>query len=127
MTAKDGDRDQVGDCGDFACGVFNGAKCLQASLLVLCVLLVPLRHARIQIPAVIVEARLAGKSFDLRARLLFDVNKSDDDIGNLHTGVVDVVLNVDFPARVMQQADKSIAKDGIAHVSDMRGLVGIDA
>ena len=70
---------------------------------------------------------MAGKSLDLRTRFFLDVRKADDDVGHLHSGVVDVVLNVDFPARRPEQSDKGIAEDRIAQMTDVRGLVGIDA
>src|SRR6266851_3866428 len=100
---------------------------LEPGLQVLLVLLVPLRDAGVEIPAVVVEAGLAGERFNLGAGFFLDVGKADDHIGNLHAGVVDVVLNVDFPARVTQQADKAVAENGISQVSDVRRFVGIDA
>ena len=91
------------------------------------VLRVPLRDAGVEIPAVVVEAGLAGQSFDFGAGLFLDVRETDDHVRDLHAGVVDVVLDIDFPARVTQQADKRVAEDGVAQVADVRGLVGIDA
>ena len=55
------------------------------------------------------------------------MQKSDDHVGNLDSGIVDVVLNVHVSSGKTQQADKSIAQDGIAQMADMRGFVGIDA
>ena len=55
------------------------------------------------------------------------MQKADDDIGNLHAGVVDVVLDVDFLSGGAEQADEGVAEDGVAQVADVRGLVGIDA
>jgi hypothetical protein len=48
-------------------------------------------------------------------------------VGDLHAGVIDVVLDIDFPAGVTQQTDEGIAEDGVAQVADVGGLVGIDA
>src|SRR5262249_7152090 len=50
-----------------------------------------------------------------------------DNIGNLRSGVVDVVLHIDFPALNAQQANKGIAKDCIAQVADVRCLVRVNA
>jgi hypothetical protein len=58
---------------------------------------------------------------------LLDVEEPHHDIGNLNTGVVDVVLNVHFPARKPQQPHERIAKNGIPQVADMRCLVGVNA
>ena len=55
------------------------------------------------------------------------MQESDDHIGDLHAGVVDVVLHIHFSAGETQQADEGIAQDGIAQVADVRRLVGIDA
>ena len=55
------------------------------------------------------------------------MNESDHHVGHLDAGVVDVVLNVDGVSGGAQQANESVAQDGVAQVPDMRGLVGIDA
>ena len=55
------------------------------------------------------------------------MQKSDHHIGDLHAGVVDVVLHVDFLPGSAQQAHERVAENGVAQVSDVRGLVGIDA
>ena len=99
MSAQHRNRNQFRDSGSLGRAVFNGMQRLQTDLQILFVGLVPLRDAGVKIPAVVIEAWLAGKSLDLRAGFLFDVRKANDDVGHLHAGVVDVVLNVDFPAR----------------------------
>ena len=55
------------------------------------------------------------------------MRKANHHIGHLHAGVVDVVLNVDFPARKTQQPDKRVAENRVPQVPDVRRLVGIDA
>ena len=86
-----------------------------------------LRNAGIEIPAVVVKARLAGKSLDLGAGLLLQMREADHDVGHLHASVVDVVLDVDFPSGITQQANERVAEDGVAQVSNVRGFVGINA
>ncbi len=127
MAAQHRHRNQIGDGGSLRRRILNGVQGLQAHLQILLVLRVPLRNAGIQIPAVIVEARLPGQRLDLRARFLLDVREADHHVGHLHARVVDVVLNVDFPARKTQQPDKCVAENGVAQVSDVRSFVGIDA
>ena len=61
------------------------------------------------------------------ADLLLEMQKADDDVGDLDAGVVDVVLHVDFVAGGAEQAHKGVAENGVAQVADVRGLVGIDA
>ncbi len=99
---------------------------------------VPLRSARVEVPAVVVNrvggpARGCGALFtigDQRANFgdgfAFEMQKADDHIGNLHAGVVDVVLYIDLLPRGAQQAHKGVAENGIAQMPDVRGLVGID-
>src|SRR5436309_1313646 len=76
VSAEDGDRDQVGDGRGFAAGIFDGMEGLQADLEILLVLPVPLRHAGVEVKAVIVEAWLTGESFDLGAGFFLDVGEA---------------------------------------------------
>ncbi len=55
------------------------------------------------------------------------MQKPDHHIGDLHAGVVDVVLHIDLLSRGAQQADKRIAENRVAQMPDVRSLVGIDA
>ena len=55
------------------------------------------------------------------------MEKTHDNVGNLHAGVVDIILNFNVLAREAQQAYKRIAQNRVAKVPDMRRLVGIDA
>ncbi len=127
MPAQNCGRNQLGNRGDLASGVFDGVQRLQPHLLVLLVGFVPLRNPGIEIPTVVVEARLPAESLDFCAGLFFDVRKSNHHIGNLHAGVVDVVLNIDFPARIAQQPDERVPENGIAQMPDVRSFVRIDA
>ena len=52
--------------------------------------------------------------------------EADDDVGHLHAGVVDVVLNFDALAAGAKHAHEGVAERGIAQVPDVRCLVGID-
>ena len=59
------------------------------------------------------------------------MHETDDDVGDLHAGVVDVVLHPDlvagFVAVGAEQALKGVAQNGVAQMADVRGLVGVDA
>ena len=68
-----------------------------------------------------------GQRLNFRARFLFDVSEADDHIGDLHTCIVDVVLNIHRSSRIAQQPDESVAENGVAQVSNVSRLVGIDA
>jgi hypothetical protein len=69
----------------------------------------------------------ADELLDLRPRFFLEMSETDNHICYLHPGVIDVVLDIDFPARIAQEANKRVAQDGIAQVPNVRGLVGIDA
>ena len=54
--------------------------------------------------------------------------EADDDVGHLHAGVVDVVLDLDGVAAVAQQRARSVSpRRGVAQVADVGGLVRVDA
>src|SRR6185295_3726201 len=55
------------------------------------------------------------------------MQKPDDDVSNLDAGVVDVVLHFDTIASGLQDAHDRVAQYGVAHVTDVRGLVWVDA
>ena len=48
----------------------------------------------------------------------FELDETDDDVRNLHTGVVDVVLHADFVARLVavgaEKPLEGVAEDGVA-------------
>ena len=52
--------------------------------------------------------------------------EADDDVGDLHARVVDVVLDLDMACRRLQNADECVADRRIAKVADMRRFVRID-
>src|SRR5580658_272076 len=111
---------------------------------------VPMRRAGVEVPAVVVEGAEVGdgrgrpsnnragarRSYprialgdqgpDFVDRFAFEMQKTDDDIGNLDAGVIDVVLHVDFVTGLAQQTDKRVAENRIPQMPDVCGLVGID-
>ncbi len=54
------------------------------------------------------------------------MQEARDHIGDLHAGVIDVVLNLHLFARGAKHADERVAEDRVAQMADVRGLVGID-
>ena len=72
---------------------------------------VPLRRARVEVPAVVVNCSIVafgtgGALFaisddltDFRGGFFLETEKTHHHIGYLHAGVVDVVLHVDFVCR----------------------------
>ena len=59
-------------------------------------------------------------------RLVFELAKSDDDVGHLDAGVVDVVLHFDGNAAEALHAHERVAERGIANMADVRRLVRVD-
>ena len=59
--------------------------------------------------------------------MLLHTEQSDDHVSHLHAGIVDVVLDLHALARVPENPHHRVAEHGVAHVSDVRGLVGINA
>jgi hypothetical protein len=102
-------------------------QCLGANLQNLFIFSVPLRDARVEIPAVVIEAGLARLGFNFSPGFLLDMSESHDHVSNLHASVVNVILNVDFPSCKTQKPDEGVAKNCISQVADVGGLVGIDA
>ena len=93
--------------------------------------LIPERDPRIEVPAVVVDALATCGEAGHQAADIFKVEplkmcQSNDDIGDLDPGVVDVVLHIDLLAGGSEQTHKGVAENGIAQVADMRGLVRID-
>ena len=97
-----------------------------ADLQPLLVRLVPLGDARVEVPAVVVEAGRVGDPAHVVEVLAFELAEADDDVGDLDAGVVDVVLNLDRRAREAEQPAERVAERGVAQVADVRGLVRVD-
>src|SRR5688572_33427440 len=55
------------------------------------------------------------------------MDETDDDIGDLHTSVIDVVLDLDAITGGLQDSHKRISERSVAHVTDVRSLLWIDA
>ncbi len=55
------------------------------------------------------------------------MEEAEDYVGDLHAGVVDVILDFDQAAGVTQEAREGVAQDRVANVADVRGFVWIDA
>ena len=57
---------------------------------------------------------------------MLELLEADDDVGDLHAGVVDVVLHFDRRAAEAQHADERVAERRVAQVADVRRLVRVD-
>ena len=88
--------------------------CLQGWILV-----IELVDLGVEIPAEAVEGNSLG-AFPLQ------VVEADDDIGHGSPGVVDVILHFYIIAQLSLQPGQGVPQAGIAQMSDVGGLVGVD-
>ncbi len=57
---------------------------------------------------------------------MFELHEADEDVGDLHAQVVDVVLHLDLQPAEAQHARNRVAQCRVPQVTDVRRLVGID-
>ena len=88
--------------------------------------LVPLRDARVEIPAVVIEPRRSAIRLASSSVSCLELLEADDHVRDLHAGVVDVVLHFDRVAAEAQHAHQRVAERGVAQVADVRRLVRVD-
>ncbi len=62
----------------------------------------PLRDAGVEVPADVVEFGRGGQSFHFGQGFFFEMDEAEDYVGNLHAGVVDVILDFDQASGVTQ-------------------------
>src|SRR5690348_7950217 len=126
MAAKNRRRDDIRNFGDFACTFLDIFQSLRAEREARFIFLEILGDAGVQVPAEIIEARLRCESAYIGEGVFFKVNEAEYNVGDLDAGVIDVVLDFDATAGVAEEARKRIADHGVAQMTDVRGLVGID-
>ena len=126
VAADDAVGDERGDLGILVAAVLDVVQRVGPNLQPLLVLVVPLGHASVKIPAVIVETRGIGDLANLIRRLAGEMSESDDDVSHLDTGVVDIVLHFDGNTAEAQDADQRVAERRVPQVADVCRLVGID-
>ena len=90
------------------------------------VVVVPRGDTRIEVPAVVIEARGVGDASDVVDRSALDLAEPDDDVGDLDAGVVDVVLHLDRCAPKTEHPDERVSERRITQVANVRRLVRID-
>jgi len=55
------------------------------------------------------------------------VQESDDHVGDLHAGVIDIVLHLHVVCGVAQRSRHGVAQYGVSHMADVRRFVWVDA
>ena len=127
VAVHDGGSDDLAHFGRVAVAFFDVLERFVAQLQAGFILGEKVRDAGVKIPAEIIEPGRVGESLHFGEGFLFEVKETEDDVGNLHAGIVDVILDLDAAAGVAQETRESVAQDGVAHVANVRGFVGIDA
>ena len=127
VAADDAIGDEVGHLGEVVAAVLDGVERGGSDLQPFLVFLVPLGDPRVEVPAVVVEAGRVGDRAGRSARsCAFELAEADRDVGDLHAGVVDVVLDLDLASEEAQQPAERVAERGVAQVADVRRLVRVD-
>ena len=103
---------------------FHSLKRQAAEFLIFFGLPVEIGHARINIPAVIVEPA-AHRGHFLQGFSLHPF-QPDNDIRHLNSCIIQVILHLNLMAQKAKAAHEGITQRGIAQMPDMGGLVGID-
>ena len=103
---------------------FEFVQGLAAESLALGVFSEPAPDFGVEVPAGVVEG--LGKVSNGIDRQASQVDKTHDDIGQLHARVVDVVLDLHCPSQRAQKAGQDVAQNCVAQMADMRGLVRVD-
>ena len=67
------------------------------------------------------------KLLDVVERHFLEVDESDDDIRDLHTCIVDVILNLHSIACCFENANERVSEHGVPHMANVCSFVGIDA
>src|SRR5204862_231958 len=122
VALNDRVRNQVCELGENAFVRLNGMKRLSPPVQGVRILLVIRRHPGIEIPAIVVESARSNQGPNIIRRLVLEEVKSDDDIGNLDSGVIDVVLNLDLAAAGTQHTHEGIAENRISNVANVGRL-----
>ena len=124
MAADDASGDQAAGLGAAALAPLERVQGLGAQPRAFGILFEPGAHLAIEVPAQVVER--FGQGGDLGRLEAAEIEKADHHIGQLHAGVVDVVLHLHRMAEGAQQAGDDVAEHGVSQVADVGRLVGID-
>ena len=124
MTPDNGSGNVAGDVGGFSLACLDFPKGSAPQLAVLGNSVIERGDLGVEIPAVVVE--LAGEAPDFLQVLFFQIHEADHHVGDLDAGIVDIILDFHPLADRPEQASKGVAQDGVAQVSDVGGLVGVD-
>ena len=128
MQTCDGVSNDLSDFGFFAAIFLNGFESTRAKFSgTRFVLSKIVGGFGVEIPTVVIKARLHGGHFHADGSKALHIEKADDDVRDLNPGVINVILDLNGVSGVAKDARHGVAKDGVAEMADVRGFVGIDA
>src|SRR5436853_7342578 len=100
MATQNGNGDHIGNGCGLVVSLFDRVEYLGTPLEILVTLAIPLRDTGIQIPAVVVDAGLAGELLELCSRFHVEMQKRNHHVGYPHAAVVDGILYIDAATAV---------------------------
>src|SRR5262249_36303154 len=120
VVAHDRHRNKLCHARRVVITLFDFLQGLAAKMVLRILGFVKRSDASINIPAEVVEFdRLIGHHApDVFQTFALDMFQANNDIGNLHTRVVDVILNFDCPSGRLQNAYERIADGGVPEMAD---------
>src|SRR5882724_9134146 len=82
----------------------------------------------VEVPAIIIEADggIGNQRLHIGGGFVLEVIEPDHYVGNLNAGVIDVVMHFHLMTGGAQHADKGVAQDRVAQVTDVRSLIRVD-
>jgi hypothetical protein len=85
----------------------------------------------VEVPAVVIKTLSGSRKGGVqglyrREVLVFQIHETDNNVGDLDPGVVDIVLDLDALSGRLEDALKRVAEDRISDVADMCGLIRVD-
>ena len=128
MAPDDLHRDCFSHLRRLVVALFDLLQPLRAGLVFGIVLFVKTRRLGVEVPAV--EIELSSRMFDQRPNFgegsLLDVDEPHDDVGHLHAGVIDIVLDLNLTPCKPKDSDEGVSDHGVSQMADMSCLVRVD-
>src|ERR1700693_5765986 len=128
MESDNSIRNYLPHLGDFTMACFDGLQSFAPKYPCACFVFgEELRCPSVNIPAQVIKFRLRRELAYLLQALLLHIHKSNNHIGDLYPGVIDVILHLQRAASVPQHSRDGVAQHGVSHMPNMRRLIWINA
>src|SRR6266498_1108040 len=104
------------------------AVCMQLTSRIITAIEKP--NLRVEVPTVVIEGPIGRKRtierLDFGKAHFLDMHEADHDVGDLHAGIVNVILNLDTFISRLEYSHKRVTQHRVSHVPYMCSLAGID-